>query len=409
MPLSTEAFNAFVPPTQYKRSLRRVAEELDTLPEMVVTDEYAPDLIRLAQAGNHDALMVLYRRSRQAIAYIFWKNFIGPNKRYVGRRLDRGDDDLFAAEAWDTMEKALTSFDPDKYDTADTVNFLGKWHYWFQQYLKATAIRLNKEIERQGFTGVGDSAGLHVDPMPEDPEHPDRGAISLSEPGLEREMEVEDALQSFIQDLRADIDTNRRKRILHDILTMRLEGQDIDTIADQLGTTAWNIRKYMRDLKGEMQRYGIFESRQALDAIRELQILSRFILLDEAAGASMVPKWQPLSDLNVNQALRFRKRKLSDMVTHHISPAYLIVETTLPNRRPFYTIYFRLPPPKGTTIRPELEYANHVDLLVSNHRTPRVKSMSMAKQLIRQHFHSRGEAVKTGIDPASPHAWLHAL
>lgn len=225
---------------------------------------------------------------------------------------------------------------------------------------------------------------------------------------MEREMEVEDALQSFMRDLKADVDTNKRKRILHDILQMRLEGQDLDTIADMLGTTKWNVRKYMRDLKNEMTQYGIFESRYGLDAIRELQIMEEASLA-EAAGASMVPDWQPLSDLNLNTALRFRKRKLSDMVTHHISPAYLIVETTLPNRRPFYTIYFRLPPPKNTTQRPELEYANHVDLLVSNHRTPRVKSFSQAKQLIKQHFQSRGASVKSGIDPASPQAWLHDL
>jgi len=402
----TEAFNSFVPPTQYKRAARVVADEIGVSPDAIGMDENAYDLIRMAQDGNKDAQLVLYRKSREAISYAFWKNFIGPNKRFVGRRLDRGDDDLFAAEAWQTMVRALDSFDIDKYDPATTTNVLGKWHWWFMQYLKAEAIRLNKEIDRHGFTGVGDSSGLHVSGMPEDDEGREIDTVSLSQPGRERELELEDALESFIKDLEADIDRDKRKRVFYDILTMRMEGMDIGDIATELGTSQWNIRKYLRDLKNEMRNYGIFESRKGMRHLERTGLFEKEQVNE--TGHTIVPDWKPLSDLSINEALRFRKRKISDMITHHVSPAYLIVETTLPNRKATYTLYFRLPPPPRTQ-RPNLEYANHVDLLISNHRTPRVKNMSMAKQLLRQHFKSRGESVKTGIDPASPHAWLHAL
>ena len=398
--MPTEAFNSFVPPTQYKRAAAKVADILGVPPNEIASDENAPELLRLAQVGNQDALLVLYRKSRQAIGYVFWKNFIGPNKRFLGRRLDRGDDDLFASEAWARMMDALESFDVDKYDTERTTNFIGKWHWWFMQYLRSMAIQLNKNIDAQGFTGVGDNSGLRVSSMPEDDEGKEVSSVSLSSPGSEREIETESALDAFMKDLERDLSTSKRKRSLHTILQYRLEGRDLDEIAELMGTSTWNIRKLMRELKQEMTDYGLFEGKKKKkkDCDDKEKVEESYTL---------VPAWKPLSDLKLNDALRFKRRVISDMITHHISPCYLIVETTLPNRKATYTLYFRLPT-KGST-RADLEYANHVDLLVSNHRTPRVQSMSMAKQLLRTHFKTRGEGVKSGIDPASPQSWLHAL
>ena len=399
MGLQTEAFNSFVPPTQYKRAAKRVADELMVNANELGDDQNAPLLIQMAQEGNRDAQMVLYRKSRQMIAYVFWKNFIG-NKKFAPRRLDRGDDDVYATEAWDAMQKALDSFDVSRYMGEPDV--LKKWNYWFNRYLKYLAIRLNREIDRQGFTGIGDVSGLQVHSMPRDDEGEEFDNVSLSDPSHTGDIDLDASLERYMQDLQRDMETSRKKEQLYKILQARMEGHDLDTIAADLGTTKWNVRKLMRELKADMDRYGLFEDQH------ELRKFLQQKRLDEATGYQNVPDWQPLTDLTINQAMKFRKRDINDYVTHHISPAYLIVETKLPNRKTMYTLYFRLPP-SSKERRPKLEYANNVDLIISNHRTPRVKSMSMAKQLLRQHFKSLGQDVKVGIDPASPHAWLHAL
>ncbi|MCA1800705.1 MAG: hypothetical protein LC650_05375 [Actinobacteria bacterium] len=354
----------------------------------------------MAQEGDPDALLFLYRKSRRAIGYVFWKHFIGPNKRFLARRLSRGDDDFFAAEAWHVMLKALESFDVSKYAREATDNFLGKWHWWFQQYLKNATIRLNKEIDRQGFTGVGAQAGdmPTTTSMPVDDAGRDVETVNLSHPSHASEIETEESLRQYMDDLKRDVDTSKDKREKFDLLNYRLEGMSIEDIAEIMGTTAWNIRKKLRSLKDDMIQYGIFEGSMRLFDIGQSL---------KEASYNIVPAWEPISNLTLNQALRFRRRKISDMITHHVSPSYLIVETNLPNRKTTYTIYFRLP--TKTAMRGDLEYANHVDLLVSNHRTPRVVSFSMAKNLCKYHFQSRGEAVKGGVDPASPQAWLHAL
>ncbi len=394
----TEAFNSYVPATQYKRAARTLADKIGAQPDQLASDEYAPEVLLMAQEGDSDALLFLYRKSRQAIGFVFWKYFIGPNKRFLARRLQRGDDDFFAAEAWHVMLKALQSFDVSKYAYGATENFLGKWHWWFQQYLKNATIRLNKEIDREGFTSVPDGEMPATHSMPVDDAGKDVDTISLSRPSHDREIETQSALEQYMADLKRDVDTSKKKRNFYDLLTYRLEGVSIDDIADLMDTTPWNIRKQLRMLKDEMMRYGVFEESMKLSHLKASL---------QESGHSLVPAWKPISDLKLNDALRFRRRKISDMITHHISPAYLIVETTLPNRKATYTIYFRLPSPKA--VRPELEYASHVDLLTSNHRTPRVLNFNMAKNLCRTHFQSRGEGVKSGIDPASPQAWLHAL
>lgn len=399
MGLQTEAFNSFIPPTQYKRAAKRVADELMVSANELGDDQNAPLLIQMAQEGNRDAQMVLYRKSRQMIAYVFWKNFIG-NKKFAPRRLDRGDDDVFATEAWDAMQKALDSFDVSQYMGESDV--LKKWNYWFNRYLKYLAIRLNRDIGRQGFTGMGDSSGLQIHSMPRDDEGEEFDTVSLSDPSHTGDIDLDASLERYMQDLQRDMETSRKKEQLYKILQARMEGHDLDTIAADLGTSKWNVRKLMRELKADMDKYGLFEDQH------ELRKFLQQKRIDESAGYQNVPDWQPLTDLTINQALKFRKRHINDYVTHHISPAYLIVETNLPNRKTMYTLYFRLPPGKNTR-RPKLEYANNVDLIISNHRTPRVKSLSMAKQLLRQHFKSLGQDVKVGIDPASPHAWLHAL
>lgn len=390
MALETEAFNSFIPPTQYKRSVKKVADEIATNPSEVGSDENAPLLIQMAQEGDRDAMMVLYRKSRQMIAYVFWKNFIGA-KKFAGRRLDRGDDDLFATEAWDAMEKALQSFDVSRYVGEPDV--LKKWNYWFNRYLKYTAIRLNREINRQGFTGVGDSSPMSVS-MPHDDEGQEIDSMSLSDPSHTQDVDLEASLERYMQDLERDREQSKKRRQFHDILQARLAGHDIATIAADLGTTEWNVRKIMRELKQDMEQHGLFENKKRA--------------MKEASGYQNIPEYEPLSDLTINKALKFRRRKINDYIEHHVSPCYLIVETKLPNRKTTYTLYLRLPPDNKAR-QPKLEYANHVDLIISNHRTPRVKSMSMAKQLLRQHFKSKGEEVKAGVDPGSPFYWVDQL
>lgn len=389
----TNAFETFIPETVYTEALQDVADILGIDPTAVVSDKYAPELVRLAQNGSEDAKMILYKNSLRSIAFVFFKNFLGPNKRVWRNRIHNGDDQLFAVEAYQRLDDALRSFDVDKY-ASTTINFLGKWHYWYRQYLTSLAIKLNKEIADQGFTGVRGTDSVKTQSMPTGEQGEERYSVSLSSPSTATAaIDTEDALTAYRKSLSRSSRASDQQ--LNRVLQLRLDGYDYDDIADQLGVSRARVYSLLRDLKQSMTDFGVFEN---------VRIAANNVLRESYQN---IPDWKPFTDVTINEALRFRVRKISGHITHHVSPCYIIVETNLPGRRSTYTMYLRLPVEKSA-MNPKREYMNSVDLLVTNHRAPQVTSFSMAKSLLKDHWNSGGR-IKGGIDPSSPQHWIQSL
>lgn len=138
-----EFFDAVYPGSGYKEYVESTNKDLAT----IITD---------AKADNEYAECYLLIAARKMAYFVFWKVFIGANAsgKVVRRRLDNGDFGEFISLMYIAFNKAIKSFNLDKYKTLK----LGNWQYWFGQYLRMDCISEN--IKRSH-----DEDAIHPDGM----------------------------------------------------------------------------------------------------------------------------------------------------------------------------------------------------------------------------------------------------
>lgn len=354
----TKAFDEFIQSEEYMKAKEGVENTLGPSPEY-------SSIIKLAQEDDINAKIVLYAESTKMVAHVFWKNFMGPNKKIWKSRLDKGDDMYFAGEAFEVLDKALNSFNINKYSNTD---ILRNFQFWYGRYLRMRAVKLNKEEAKHGATGKG----TLKQPVASLDTGIGKGEKSLSHPDHASATNLEDALNSYIDKLKNADDSTSAK--LLQALEGRLQGQSAEDIAADLGMSDWNFRKLMRTLKDDMTQYGLFESNRKL--FRKL-----FTLREDKSTEPKIPDWAPLGESNFKKALTFKKIAIDDKVTHHVSPCFIVIERQQrygAGKKVNYAIYFRKTSPKGVG-----NYAQNSVLIDATYNNTSLRTIEDCKDIIK--------------------------
>ena len=253
------AITNFIPESTYQQAVSRLIYKLDLdNPAEIGDDSNVAVIISLAQDNDQDALIYLYRNSLKAIGSVFWKNFIG-NTKFMKRRLDAGDDSLFAAEAYEALVRALKSFDLSAY-VRDPVNLINKFQWWYQKYLKYAAIRLNTEAKKAGIANAPEE--VKSTSFPTSDAGVEVSSTDYSTPDTTGATDLAVSIDQYLSALKRS--GNKNDKLMYDVLSLRMQGYAPVDMEDILNKDAHTIRKVLRNIKVDMKEKGLFENKKKL-------------------------------------------------------------------------------------------------------------------------------------------------
>lgn len=111
------------------------------------------EILKLAKNKNMTALYWIYYLSRDVLAKAFFKYFLG-DKKYWKRRLEAGDDYVFAAECFEMLASPtgpLFAFNPDVFSSDEKI--IDRAKYYIYRYAQALAFKILRERLLGGLSG----------------------------------------------------------------------------------------------------------------------------------------------------------------------------------------------------------------------------------------------------------------
>jgi len=226
-----------------KRSIERA--------EKYAQDKTDLEILTDAKEGKRNALVYIYHQGKKIITHVFWKYFMGPNKRFAQKRILSGDDKLFAAEAFLLLagnsdivvgNGPLGTFNPEIYKPHDQIK---KFNYYFERYLMRMAFSIISERKRRGMTGQGAAEKVSISSY-------DTYGDNIEPEGnhANDHLEMEDAIKDFISKLKG-----KRK----EVMSLRMKGKDYQEIADIMGySNLRTVERIVKDLGKDFKaEYGL--------------------------------------------------------------------------------------------------------------------------------------------------------
>lgn len=231
--------------------------------DLAKTQEGQLKILDDAKSGNTTAADFLFTLYKRIIAKVFWKYFLGPDKKYHQARIISGDDNDFASVAYSMLlgdsEEAspYETFKPSKFSAS--ADLLKQFGYYFYRYLQNEAVKMIRARNLGGMTGnISHTVGRKKDISLKSPDniaissyedHFENDKLLSSSDNYTSEIDSKITWEAFLRKLRK----NNPK--YYNIIRLRLNGLDISQVADELGISDQSVRNYLKDIKRQYDAF----------------------------------------------------------------------------------------------------------------------------------------------------------
>lgn len=240
-----KTFDLWIPTARVEKAVRLCTEQ-------AATQEGQKELLQQASEGDSIATDYLYFRFKKLIASVFWKTYLGPDKKYWKARINAREDEDFASYAYEVLSgrsdpSPYNSFKPGKFDKkADLIKLFG---YYLYRYLQHESRKLIKANKMQGMTGnVGKNDDIQVSTYSEvGDENPNTTSavanMTATTDSSYEATEVKETLKAFLAELKQ---SNYKS---YTIFKLRLTGLTPYDIAEKLGVSHQTVHQKLKDIK----------------------------------------------------------------------------------------------------------------------------------------------------------------
>lgn len=231
----------------------RAEKALHTYYNMSKEQEGQKQILAAAKQGDSVAADYLFLVFKKIIARVFWKYYLGPDKKYYRKRIEEGAAEEFATIAYSLLlgggsASPYNTFNLDKFTgEADLIKQFG---YYFYRYLQNESIKAIRADKMAGMTGnVSKDETVSTVSYEDTVENNLGDSVSYSSPSFEGNLADRDAYNQFLAELKSD------EPVLYEILMKRMSGLTSNQIARQMGISGQTIRNYTQKIKQIYQSY----------------------------------------------------------------------------------------------------------------------------------------------------------